>query len=79
MNAKSQLTLREVPVGRKARIRHLHAEARVSTRLRELGFCENAVVRCVMKSHGNIICEIYNTRIGINNLLANDILVTPFE
>ena len=79
MNAQSHVTLREIPVGRRARIRHLHAEARVSTRLRELGFYEDAIVRCVMKSHGNIICEIYNTRIGINNHLANDIVVTPFE
>ena len=79
MRSQSQVTLREIPVGRRARIHRLHAEARVSTRLRELGFCENAVVRCVMKSHGNIICEVYNTRIGINNRLANDIFVTPFE
>lgn len=79
MKSQTHITLREIPVGRRACIRHLRAEARVSTRLRELGFCENAVVRCVMKSHGNIICEVYNTRIGINNLLANEIFVTPFE
>ena len=32
-----------------------------------------------MKWHGNIICEILNTRVGMNSRLAGDILVSPFE
>jgi Fe2+ transport system protein FeoA len=44
-----------------------------------MGFCEDAIVRCVMKSHGNIICEILNTRIAMNSRLAGDIFVYPFE
>jgi Fe2+ transport system protein FeoA len=73
------LTLSEVPVGTRVRIRTLTAQADVSRRLRELGLCERAVVSCVMKGHGNIICAIQNTRIGLDHRLAGMIIVNSFD
>jgi len=70
------MTLLEAPIGSRVRIQQLHPHPATAIRLRELGFSENAVVRCVLKSHGNIICEICNTRIGLNGLVARNILVS---
>lgn len=73
------MRLADVPLGLNVRISRLRSRPEVSVRLREMGFCEDATVRCVMKSHGNIICEILNTRIAMNGRLAGDILVSPSE
>jgi Fe2+ transport system protein FeoA len=73
------MRLADAPLGKSVRISRLRSRPDMSVRLREMGFCEDAVVRCVMKSHGNIICEILNTRIAMNGRLAGDILVSPSE
>jgi Fe2+ transport system protein FeoA len=72
-------SLTDVPVGQRVRIYQLATQPELCCRLREMGFSENAVVRCLHKAHGNIICEVFNTRIGINNALAEFIAVSPFE
>jgi ferrous iron transport protein A len=71
--------LSEVPEGRFVRIRKLQSEPDVCHRLRELGFCEDAIVRLVVNGEGNLICEVCNTRIGLNLAIAQDIMVSPFE
>lgn len=68
--------LTDVPVGRRVRIAQLKSQPETCMRLRELGFCENAIVRCVHKGGGNIICEVCNTRIGLNQLIADSIYVS---
>ena len=73
------MRLSDAPLGKSVRISRLRSRPEVSVRLREMGFCEDALVRCVMKSHGNIICEILNTRVAMNGRLAGDILVSPSE
>lgn len=73
------MRLADAPLGKRVRVSRLRSRPEVSVRLREMGFCEDAIVRCVMKSHGNIICEILNTRIAMNGRLAGDILVSPSE
>lgn len=70
------MTLSEAPLGASVRIHSLRARPEVSQRLRELGLCEHAVVSCVMKGHGNIICAIHNTRIGLDRHLAGTIVVS---
>jgi Fe2+ transport system protein FeoA len=75
MQATTILTLSEVPIGTRVRIRQLSARSDVSRRLRELGFCEHAVVSCVHRGHGNLICAIHDTRIGIDRKLAKTIHV----
>ena len=78
MNSSAK-ALTQIPVGRFARIHRLHSEPGVSSRLREMGFCEDAVVRMVVNGDGNLICEVCHTRIGINHSIAHHILVTPLE
>lgn len=73
-----QLALSDVAVGKHVRIRHLHSSPEVCNRLREMGFCENALVRCVAKAH-NIICEVCNSRVGLNEEIAGTIVVSPIE
>jgi ferrous iron transport protein A len=75
----AHLSLSDVPVGRRVRIAQLSSQPETCSRLRELGFCENAVIRCVNKASGNIICEVCNTRIGLNQLVASSIYVSSFE
>ena len=75
MSPQTRMTLTDVPVGSRVRIHHLHSEPETSTRLREMGFCEHAMVRCVMKSHGNVICEVSNARIGLGSQIADTIVV----
>jgi Fe2+ transport system protein FeoA len=73
-------TLVDAPIGTRVRIRQLrHARPEMSARLRELGFCEDAIVRCILKGNGNIICEIQNSRIGLDNNLARTIVVSMGE
>jgi len=79
MAGDTQITLIDVPVGTRVRIRHLSSRPEVSTRLRELGLCENATVRCVMKGFGNIICDVYHTRVGLDIGLARRIHVSVSE
>lgn len=79
MSVHAQLSLTDVPVGTRVRIRQLNSQPELCSRLREMGFCENAVIRCINKGSGNIICEVCNTRIGLNQIVANSILVSSFE
>ena len=73
------MKLTELPIGHSARIKQLHTHPDIGSRLRELGFCENAVIRCVTKGNGAIICEVCNSRIGLNSFLAASIVVSIFE
>ena len=72
-------TLSEIPAGRFVKIRELLSEPDVCHRLREMGFCENAIVRLVVNGEGNLICEVCNTRVGLNQAIAQDIIVASLE
>lgn len=78
MTRSKHLALADVPIGRHARIHNLRSTPDVCKRLREMGFCENALVRCVTKGD-NIICEVCNSRIGLNKEIAGSILVSTIE
>jgi ferrous iron transport protein A len=71
--------LRDVPQGKFVRVRHLQSLPELCSRLRELGFCEDAVVRCVVNGSHQMICEVCNTRIGMHHAIARTILVSPYE
>lgn len=71
-------SLSEVQVGRFVRIHVLQSEPETCRRLREIGFRENAIVRLVVNSDGNLICQVCDARIGLNHGIAKDIIVTPF-
>lgn len=78
MEISSRL-LSEIPAGKRARIHQLESKPEISNRLRELGFFENAIVRCVVNSEGNLIFEVCNTRVGLNHSVAQTIKVSQFE
>ena len=67
--------LSRATVGVAVRIRELAAPPEVATRLREVGFCENQVIRLVA-AQASLICQVCNTRLAISRDLAATILVT---
>ncbi len=73
------LPLSEAPIGTRVRIHRLHTGPDLSRRLRELGLGEHALISCILRGHGNIICAVQNTRIGLDRRLASKILVSTVE
>lgn len=79
MNTTQFLSLTEAPLGRHMRVRHLHGHPHACQRLRELGLYENTLVRCVIRSDSGVVCEILNTRVGLDAQLASSIFVSATE
>jgi ferrous iron transport protein A len=69
--------LAHVQTGRLFRIRSLSSSPDNCKRLRELGFCENAVVSCTVNNSGSLICQICESRVMLSRALAMNILVAP--
>lgn len=65
-----------VQVGVAVRIRKLCATPELQERLREIGFCEDQVIR-LLTSKTNFICQVCNTRLAISAQLAQLIMVEP--
>ena len=70
--------LNRVKAGLAVRIKQLCATPELRARLREIGFCEDRVVK-LLTSHNNIICLVCNTRMALSDQLAEKILVEPFR
>ncbi len=70
-------TLAHIQSGTTVRIQELNSHPETCQRLRELGFCENAMVRCVTNGSSQLVCEVCNTRIGLNHSVAQTIIVSP--
>jgi Fe2+ transport system protein FeoA len=66
--------LSDVRAGVSVRIRQVSASPEVTSRLREMGFCEDQKIRVVSR-HSNLICQVCHARIGLNPKLAEKILV----
>lgn len=58
------------------RIKQLCAAPELQNRLREIGFCEDQIVRLIT-SQNNYICQVCNARLAISEQLAKLILVEP--
>ena len=67
-------TLNDVGTGQSVRIECLRGEEGVCHRLRELGFCESAVIEKVA-DNGGLICRVCDARIAISKGLAGNIVV----
>lgn len=65
-----------VKAGVAVRIKRLCAAPEVQNRLRELGFCEDQIIR-LLTSQSNFICQVCNARLAISEQLAQIILVEP--
>jgi ferrous iron transport protein A len=68
--------LSRVKVGTAVRIKQLSAGPEVSQRLREIGFCEEQIIRLIT-SQANFICQVCNARLAISAEVAKLILVEP--
>lgn len=70
--------LARVKAGVAVRIKQLCASPEMQTRLRELGFCEDQIIR-LLTSQNNFICQVCNTRLAISQQLAQIIMVEPLR
>jgi ferrous iron transport protein A len=70
--------LNRVRAGVAVRIKQLCAAPEVQNRLREIGFCEDQIIR-LLTSQTNFICQVCNARLAISEQLAKLILVEPLR
>ncbi len=70
--------LSRVRAGVAVRVKQLCASEEMQTRLREIGFCEDSIIR-LLTSQSNFICQVCNTRLAISEQLARLIIVEPLE
>lgn len=70
--------LNRVKAGVAVRIKQLCASPEVQNRLRELGFCEDQIIR-LLTSQANYICQVCNARLAISEQLAKIIMVEPLR
>jgi Fe2+ transport system protein FeoA len=65
-----------VQAGLAVRIKELCAPPETQQRLREIGLCEDQIIRLIT-SQSNFICQVCNARLAISEQLAKLILVEP--
>ncbi len=70
--------LSRVKAGVAVRIKRLCASPEMQNRLRELGFCEDQIIR-LLTSQTNFICQVCNARLAISEQLAHVIMVEPLR
>ena len=70
--------LNRMEAGVAVRIKKLCASPDIQTRLRELGFCEEQIIR-LLTTRTNYICQVCNTRLALSYKLAGLILVEPLQ
>jgi ferrous iron transport protein A len=70
--------LTRVKAGVAVRIKQLCAAPELQTRLRELGLCEDQIIK-LLTSQTNLICQVCNARLAISQQLAQLILVEPLR
>ena len=70
--------LSRVQAGVAVRIKQLCTSPQVQLRLRELGLCEDQVIR-LLASQTSFICQVCNARLAISEQLAQSILVEPLR
>ena len=70
--------LSRVKAGVAVRIKQLCASPEVQNRLRELGLCEDQIIK-LLTSRSNFICQVCNARLAISAQLAQLILVEPLR
>jgi Fe2+ transport system protein FeoA len=74
--ANALCPLNRVKAGVAVRIKRLCATPELADRLREIGLCEERIVR-LLTAHTNIICLVCNARLALSQQLAQSILVEP--
>lgn len=73
-----RLALTEFPAGMPGRVAELNGRADLCQRLREMGFCESAVIQKIAGKH-MLICQLCGTRVALSNRAAQNIMVEPIR
>ncbi len=69
-----RVALSDHPEGAFGRVTELNGQSDFSQRLREIGFCETAVVQKIAGEH-IMICQLCGTRVALRSDAAKDIVV----
>jgi len=70
--------LSRMQTGVAVRVRQLLAAPAIQSRLRELGFCEDQVIRLITNRTG-FICQVCNTRLALSEQMASLIMVERLQ
>lgn len=70
------IPLSRLPAGTEARVQRLEGQASVCQRLREIGFCESAVISR-LSGGDNLVCQVCGTRIALHPAFGETIHVEP--
>jgi ferrous iron transport protein A len=75
---QKRLALTELPAGMPGRVAALSGQADLCQRLREMGFCESALIQRIAGKH-MLICQLCGARVALSNRAARNILVEPIR
>lgn len=70
----SRMLLTELPVGAAGRVCELSGKAEICQRLREMGFCESAVIEKV-SGERTLLCQLCGARIALSDRAAAHVVV----
>ena len=73
-----RVALSDLPAGASARVAKLNGQDDFSQRLREMGFCESAVIQKIADQHLQI-CQLCGTRVALSSRTARNIMVEPIR
>jgi ferrous iron transport protein A len=68
------IPLSQLPQGAHGRVAMLEGKDDVCQRLREMGFCESAVI-CRIGGERSLVCDVCGTRVALHRILADRIHV----
>jgi len=71
---RPRMSLTELPAGAAGRVCALNAEAETCQRLREMGFCESAVVQKI-SGQTTLLCQVCGMRVALGESVARHITV----
>lgn len=69
-----RMPLTELPAGSEGRVCELNGESNLCARLREMGFCESAIIQRVGGAR-TLLCNVCNARIALSERAAQHIIV----
>lgn len=73
-----RVRLSDLSSGEKGRVHSLEGEANLCSRLREMGFCESAIVEKLSGNH-TMLCQVCGTRVALNGKAAQNIVVEKLD
>ncbi len=68
--------LNQMKAGVAVRIKELRADPSTARRLREIGICEDQLIK-LLATQANVICLVCNARLALSTPLAEMIMVEP--